>query len=162
MNTVSSRHSTEKSLAIKIQLRQRAQKWPQNFKRGCLVRLRPPLFRYLDNYLLIFNCDVNFSLGKKKKTTTTPLSHINKRSCFSKQFPKFNRGIKQEFNSLRFKHRWSLLSLQKLQEAEILNMRAEPATKGVWGQSMKAESRRLSEEESSRGWGRRERCLMFI
>lgn len=38
-------------------------------------------------------------------------------------------------------------------------MRAEPATKGVWGQSMKAESRRLSKEESSRGWGEEREML---
>lgn len=70
---------------------------------------------------------LNFLWGQKTTTTTTAaagLSHINKRSCFSEQFPKFNRRIKQEFNSLRFNHRRSLVSLQKLQEAEILNMLA--------------------------------------
>lgn len=92
MNTVSSRHSTEKSLAIKIQLRQRAQKWPQNFKRGCLVRLRPPLFRYLDNYLLIFNCDVNFSLGEKKRQQQPRSPISTKGPAFPSSFQSLTEG----------------------------------------------------------------------
>lgn len=146
---------------IKTQLRQRVQKWPQNLKRGCLVCPLPPLFRHLDNHLLILTCDVKFSLGGEgKKPTTATLSHINKRSCFPKQFPKFNRGIKQEFNNLRFNRHRSLLSLQKLQETEILKTLA--VYKRCVGGSMKAESRRLTKEESSSSGQGEEREMLNV